>query len=91
MFSLTHLITRDFLQLDEGNPLVCDGELAGIMSRSPDCGLNKRPSVYTEVYKYSDWIERTIESMNSAAVSTLSSFVTLALPVGLLSYWKGIQ
>lgn len=77
-----------FLQLDEGNPLVCDGELAGIVSRSPDCGATMRPSVYTEVYQYSDWIKRTIELMSSAAVSTLSSFVTLAMPVGLLSYWK---
>ena len=91
MCSLRRLITRDFLQLDEGNPLVCGGELAGIVSRSPYCGVNNRPSVYTEVYKYSDWIERTIEPMTSAAVSTLSSFVTLAMPVGLLSYWKGIQ
>jgi secreted trypsin-like serine protease len=62
------------LQQDEGNPPVCDGELAGIVSRYPDYGVNMRPSVYTEVHKYSDWIEQTIESMNSAAVSTLSSF-----------------
>jgi len=48
------------------------------------------PSVYTDVYKYSDWIETTIESMDSAAVSTLSSFVTMAMPVGLISYWKCI-
>jgi secreted trypsin-like serine protease len=77
------------LQLDEGNPLVCGGELAGIMSHSTNCGKNMRPSVYTEVYKYSDWIDSTIESMNSVAVSTLSSFVTMAMPVGLLLYWKG--
>jgi secreted trypsin-like serine protease len=75
------------LQLDEGNPLVCDGELAGIMSYSPNCGANMKPSVYTEVYKYSDWIDGTIQSMHSAAVSTLNSFVTLAIPVCLLSYW----
>lgn len=80
-----------FLQLDEGNPLVCDGELAGIMSYSPNCGANMRPSVYTEVYKYNDWIERTIELMNSAAVSTLSNFVTIAMPVGLISYWRYIE
>lgn len=77
--------------LDEGNPLVCGGELAGIMSQSLSCGVNMTPSVYTDVYKYSDWIERTIESMSSAAFSTLSSFVTMAMPVGLLSYWKGIK
>jgi len=79
------------LQLDEGNPLVCGGELAGIMSQSFDCGVNMTPSFYTEVYKYSDWIERTIQSMSSAAVSTLGSFITMAMTVGLLSYWKGIQ
>jgi secreted trypsin-like serine protease len=79
------------LQLDEGNPLVCGDELAGIVSRSPECGANLRPSVYTEVHKYSDWVEWAIESMKSAAVSTLSSFVTLAMPVGLLSYWKCIE
>jgi secreted trypsin-like serine protease len=79
------------LQLDEGNPLVCDGELAGIVSHSTNCGKNMRPSVYTEVYKYSDWIDWTIESMNSAAVSTLSIFITMAMPVGLLLHWKGIE
>jgi len=76
------------LQLDEGNPLVCGGELAGIMSHSTNCGKNMRPSVYTEVYKYSNWIDWTIESMYSAAVSTLSSFVTMAMAVGLLLYWR---
>ena len=76
------------MQLDEGNPLVCGGELAGIKSQSANCGPNMRPGVYTEVYKYSDWIEWTIESMNSAAVSTLSSCVNMAMSVGLLSYWK---
>lgn len=77
--------------LDEGNPLVCGGELAGIMSQSLSCGVNMTTSVYTDVYKYSDWIERTIESMDSAAVSTLSSFVTMAMPVALISYWKCIE
>jgi secreted trypsin-like serine protease len=77
--------------MDEGNPLVCSGELAGIMFHSADCGQNMRPSVYTKVYKYSDWIEWTIESMNSASVSTLSSFIFMAMPVGLLSYWKGTE
>jgi len=77
--------------LDEGNPLVCGGELAGIMSKSFDCGVDMVASVYTDVYEYSDWIERTIGSMTSAAVSTLSSFITLAMLVGLLSYWKGIE
>lgn len=77
--------------LDEGNPLVCGGELAGIVSQSLSCGVNMTVSVYTDVYKYSDWIESTIESMNSAAVSTLNSFVTMAMPVGLISYWKCIQ
>ena len=77
--------------MDEGNPLVCGGELAGIVSHSANCGQNMAPSVYTDVYKYSDWIERTIESMNSDAIATLSSFVTMAMPVGLLTYWKVIQ
>jgi Trypsin. len=68
---------------------VCSGELVGIVSNSTNCGKDKKPSVYTEVYKYSDWIESIIESMSSAAVTTLSSFITIAMPVGILSYWKG--
>jgi secreted trypsin-like serine protease len=67
---------------------VCDGELAGIMSHSVSCGINKKPSVYTEVYKYRDWIDATIASMNSAAATCLSSRISTAMPVALVSYWK---
>jgi secreted trypsin-like serine protease len=68
---------------------VCSGELVGIVSDSTNCGKDKKPSVYTEVYKYSGWIQTTIQSINSAAVTTLSIFLIIAMPVGLLSYWKG--
>lgn len=74
--------------LDEGDPLVCNGELAGIMSHSFNCGKNKKPSVYTEVYQYRDWIDTTIEPMDSVAVTSLSSYISIAMPVGLVSYWK---
>jgi secreted trypsin-like serine protease len=67
---------------------VCDGELAGIMSYSISCGINNKPSVYTEVFKYRDWIDATIESMNSAAATSLSSCISTAMPVALVSYWK---
>jgi secreted trypsin-like serine protease len=77
-------LTLKLLQLDEGDPLVCDGGLAGIMSLSVNCGKQNRPSVYTDVAKYKDWIDKTIQELNSATVSSVSSLTIFAMLVSIL-------
>jgi secreted trypsin-like serine protease len=75
-------------QLDEGDPLVCDGELTGIMSHSVNCGRQNRPSVYADVASYSLWIEETINDLNAAIANSLSRITILAMFVVVLSFWN---
>jgi secreted trypsin-like serine protease len=76
------------LQLDEGDPLVCDGELTGIMSHSVNCGKQNKPSVYTDVADHRAWIEKTISDLNSATVNSLSRVAISAMFVANLSFWN---
>jgi secreted trypsin-like serine protease len=70
--------------LDEGGPLVCGGELTGILSLSVNCGNQNKPSIYTEVAIHKSWIENII---GSAAVNGLSFFSTIAMLTALTSFW----
>lgn len=74
--------------LDEGDPLVCDGELTGILSHSMNCGKQNKPSLYTDVAKHRVWIEITINKLNSAIVNSLSRLMILAMLVAILSFWN---
>jgi secreted trypsin-like serine protease len=76
------------LQLDEGDPLVCDGELTGILSHSVNCGKQNKPSVYTDVANYRAWIEKTIGDLSSATVNSSSRLIILAMLVTILPFWK---
>ncbi|TMW50336.1 hypothetical protein DOY81_004571, partial [Sarcophaga bullata] len=52
---------------DSGGPLICDGVLAGIVSYGNQLCIGM-PTVYTEVYRYKNWIE-----INGASILDFNS------------------
>ncbi|ELK18484.1 Kallikrein-10 [Pteropus alecto] len=54
---------QDPCQSDSGGPLVCEDTLQGILSWGVyPCGSAQHPAVYTQICKYTPWIEKTIRS-----------------------------
>ncbi|KAM7059361.1 kallikrein-10 isoform 1-T2 [Molossus nigricans] len=54
---------QDPCQSDSGGPLVCDETLQGTLSWGVyPCGSAQHPAVYTQICKYTSWIEKTIRS-----------------------------
>lgn len=45
---------------DSGGPLVEDDELIGINSWTWGCAIPGKPAVFTDVFYFKDWIERTM-------------------------------
>jgi len=59
--------TVDACQEDSGGPLMCHNkgryELVGIVSSGKGCGVY--PGLYTEVSRYSDWIEESLATLEN--------------------------
>ncbi|XP_069835952.1 trypsin-like [Dendropsophus ebraccatus] len=51
---------KDACQYDSGGPVVCNGQLQGIVSWGFRCALENFPGVYTKVCNYNSWISSTI-------------------------------
>uniref|UniRef100_A0A8C7CN09 Peptidase S1 domain-containing protein n=1 Tax=Oncorhynchus kisutch TaxID=8019 RepID=A0A8C7CN09_ONCKI len=49
-------------QGDSGGPLVCRDALRGVVSFAGGCGRVNKPTIYTFVSKYTDWITKTIQT-----------------------------
>ena len=53
---------KDSCNGDGGGPAVCNGEVQGIVSWGYKCGEHNRPSVYTTVCEFRDWIHGVMSS-----------------------------
>uniref|UniRef100_A0A3B1K5K4 Acrosin n=1 Tax=Astyanax mexicanus TaxID=7994 RepID=A0A3B1K5K4_ASTMX len=75
----------DTCQGDSGGPLSCYSEvtgrfyLYGVTSQGENCGLPRKPGLYTRASSYSAWIRRTQEPSFTSLYISLSSFY-LAVP-----------
>ncbi|GJQ74672.1 hypothetical protein Trydic_g21524 [Trypoxylus dichotomus] len=59
-------------QQDSGGPLVCDYQLAGIVSWAYNCSLTGAPTIFTSISDHRFWIEEQLRK--SAASNVVSSF-----------------
>lgn len=52
---------QKFVQGDSGGGLICNNQLAGVVSFGVGCGQPRFPGVYTDVSMYSDFIDFSLE------------------------------
>ncbi|KAM8924297.1 trypsin-like isoform 2-T2 [Pelodytes ibericus] len=53
---------KDSCQCDSGGPMLCNGQLHGVVSWGFQCALRNYPGVYVKLCNYIDWIQSTIAS-----------------------------
>ncbi|XP_053947544.1 trypsin-3 [Anastrepha ludens] len=61
---------------DSGGPMVCDGQVAAIVSWSSRCGEKGKPTVFTSVYHHRDWINFASDGETFKALSLLQLLMT---------------
>lgn len=59
---------RDACEGDSGGGLICDGQVAGVVSWGIACGWPGHPGVYADVNVYGEWVRRAISEMAEGRV-----------------------
>nr|Q9DF67.1 RecName: Full=Snake venom serine protease 2; Short=SP2; Short=SVSP; AltName: Full=Jerdonobin-II; Flags: Precursor [Protobothrops jerdonii]AAG10789.1 serine proteinase 2 precursor [Protobothrops jerdonii] len=58
---------KDTCHADSGGPLICNGQVQGIVSwGGHPCGQPREPGVYTKVLDYNDWVQSIIAGNTEA-------------------------
>lgn len=81
----------DSCQGDSGGGLVCDGQLAGIVSFGNGCADPKYPGIYTEVSNYVNWIYYAKKSASSASSQShvLGSLLIITMSI-MISLFRAL-